>query len=141
MGSLFPRKDDVFDFVPRLFDRDREFFQPFLKQDFPRVDVKEEKDHLVIDAELPGFEKEDVTVTYKDHELTIEAKKEEEKAVEEGTYLRKERYSGAFRRQFHVGDVDEKEIKGRFEKGVLTLTVPKTKEDLTKDKRYQIELS
>ncbi|GEM04225.1 heat-shock protein [Halolactibacillus miurensis] len=139
MGSLFPKKDDIFDFMPRLFDRDHELFS-FGKHDSPKVDVKDKKDHYEIDAELPGFNKEDVVVEYKDHYLTIEATREQEVNVEEENFVRRERSTGSFKRQFFVGDVDESKITGTFNNGVLTLTVPKTKEDLAEDTGYRIEL-
>ncbi len=139
MGSLFPKKDDVFDLMPRLFDRDRELFS-FGKHDLPKVDVKDKKDHYEIDAELPGFNKEDVVVEYKDHYLTIEATREQEVNVEEEDFVRRERSTGSFKRQFFVGDVDESKITGTFNNGVLTLTVPKTKADLAEESSYRIEL-
>lgn len=139
VGSLFPKKDDLFNLMPGLFDRDRDLFS-FGKHDLPKVDVKNRKDHYEIDAELPGFDKEDVVVEYKDRHLTIEAKKETEVNIEEEDYVRRERSSGSFKRQFFVGDVDEEKIKGTFKNGVLTLTVPKTKDDLEDDQSYRINL-
>lgn len=139
MGSLFPKKDDFFDLMPRLFDRDRDLFS-FSKHDLPKVDVKDKKDHYEIDAELPGFDKEHVVVEYKDHYLTIGATREKEVHVEEENFVRRERSTGSFKRQFFVGDVDETKITGSFKNGVLTLTVPKSTEDLAEEKSYRIEL-
>ncbi|GEN56106.1 heat-shock protein [Halolactibacillus alkaliphilus] len=139
MGSLFPKKDDFFDLMPRLFDRDRDLFS-FSKHDLPKVDVKDKKDHYEIDAELPGFSKENVIVEYKDHYLTIAATRESEVNVEEENFVRQERSTGSFKRQFFVGDVDESKITGAFKNGVLTLTVPKSTEDLAEEKSYRIEL-
>lgn len=140
MGSLFPRKDDFFDALPRLFDRDHELFSPFHRHEMPKVDVVEKDDHYVIDAELPGFEKDDVVVSYKDDYLMIEGKREAEVNVEEDNYVRKERATGSFKRQFFVGDIDETKIKGAFKNGVLTVTVPKPSTPLSEEKRYRIDL-
>lgn len=90
------------------------------------VDVMEVDNGYRIQAPVPGFKPEDVEVTFSDGVLTINAKRAEEKARQEGNYLRREVAFGNFQRQLTLpGDVRADQIKARFENGILTLEVPR----------------
>ena len=107
-----------------LFDGFDGFFRPFFSptKDLMRTDVHETDAEYVYNIEVPGFNKEDITVSYEDEYVTVSAKREE---VEEGkTYLRRERNCSC-ERNFYVGDIDKTQIKAKYENGVLTLTIPK----------------
>lgn len=96
-----------------------------------RTDIKETDTAFELAIDLPGFAKEDVAVDLKDGYLTINAKtaKETEDKDEKGTYVRKERFSGTCSRTFYVGeDIEEDDVKAKFENGVLTIDVPKKQE-------------
>lgn len=96
-----------------------------------RTDIKETDSAFELDIDLPGFSKEDVSVDLKDGYLSINAKtsKETENKDEKGTYVRKERFSGTCSRTFYVGeDIEENDVKAKFENGVLTIDVPKKQE-------------
>lgn len=104
----------------------------------PAVDVREEKDKYVLEAELPGMTEKDVDVSVEDNMLTIRSSKEEsrEERDEEG-YLVRERRSRSFSRSFVLPkDVDRDKVDARFKHGLLTLTMPKTAES----KARQIEI-
>lgn len=93
-----------------------------------RTDVRETDSGYELDIELPGYKKEDVQAELKDGYLTISAKtntnKEEKDA--NGKYIRKERYSGSCSRSFYVGEqMEQQDIKARFEDGILKVAVPK----------------
>ncbi|MBQ1421515.1 MAG: Hsp20/alpha crystallin family protein, partial [Firmicutes bacterium] len=93
-----------------------------------RTDIRETDDSYVLDVELPGFKKEDVKLQLKDGYLNITASTQstDEEKDDQGKFLRRERYTGAMERSFYVGeDLTEEDVKARFEKGVLTLTLPK----------------
>ena len=93
-----------------------------------KTDIRETEDSFVLDVELPGFKKEDVKLQLKDGYLKINAATQttDEEKDENGKFLRRERYTGAMERSFYVGeDLTEEDVKARFEKGVLTLTLPK----------------
>lgn len=93
-----------------------------------RTDIRETDDSYVLDVELPGFKKEDVKLQLKDGYLNITAstQSDDEEKDDQGKFLRRERYTGAMERSFYVGeDLTEEDVKARFEKGVLTLTLPK----------------
>ena len=79
--------------------------------------------------DLPGFKKEEISISLEDGNLTIQAAKgldEDEKEKKSGRYIRRERYAGACSRSFYVGEgVTEEDIKAEFKHGILTLVVPK----------------
>ena len=92
------------------------------------TDVKEHEDHYDVEIDLPGYKKEDISVELNDGYLTITASKgiNEEGKNKAGKIIRQERYSGTMSRSFYVGeDITSEEIHGKYEGGVLTLSVPK----------------
>ena len=96
-----------------------------------RTDIKETDGGYELTIDLPGFKKDDVQAELKDGYLTINAQTQSESddKDEEGTYVRKERFSGKCSRTFYVGDdVEEDDIKAKFEDGVLKIAVPKKQE-------------
>lgn len=93
-----------------------------------RTDIKETNIGYELDIDLPGYKKEDVQAELKEGYLTITAKtaNSTDEKDEGGRYIRRERYSGTCSRAFYVGeDITQKDIKARFEDGVLKLFVPK----------------
>ena len=96
-----------------------------------RTDIRETETGFELTIDLPGFDKEGVQAELKDGYLTINAQTqgESEDKDEQGTYVRKERFSGKCSRTFYVGDdVEEDDIKAKFEDGVLKIAVPKKQE-------------
>ena len=79
--------------------------------------------------DIPGFKKDEVTVSLEDGYLTISAAKgldQDEQDKKTGKYIRRERYAGACERSFYVGeDITENDIKGEFRHGILKLIIPK----------------
>ena len=96
-----------------------------------RTDIKETDAGFELTIDLPGFKKDDVQAELKDGYLTIAAQtqSESEDKDEKGTYVRKERFSGKCSRTFYVGDdIEEYDIRAKFEDGVLKIAVPKKQE-------------
>lgn len=116
----------------RYFDDfEREFFGNGVKESFQiRCDIQDEGDHYLLDAELPGFKKEDIKVDLKDDRITITAthNTENEEKDKKGNFIRRERYYGSFSRSFDAADIDVDNIKANYTDGVLQLTMPKLKE-------------
>lgn len=97
-----------------------------------RTDIKKTGEGYEMTIDLPGFKKDDVQVELHDEYLVVsaEAQSESEDKNEEGTYVRKERFSGKCSRTFYVGDdVDEDDIAAKFEDGVLKIGVRTKKEE------------
>ncbi|NIN13418.1 MAG: Hsp20 family protein [Gemmatimonadales bacterium] len=108
----------------------------------PVVDVRETKDELVIQAELPGLAAEDVDVSVEGGVLTISGEKKQE--VEEGkegsNYHLVERRYGRFERSFSLPrSVDPEKVAAEFDNGVLMITLPKA--EAAKPRRIEVKAS
>lgn len=105
-----------------------------------RTDVKESDAGYELHIELPGFKKEDVKAELKDGNLTISAaaNTENEKKDENGRFIRRERFCGNCSRSFYVGEnIEQSDIKARFEDGILKLFVPKKEvKPAVEEKKY-----
>ena len=125
--------DDFFgnDFARSLMDTEKNLYGRHAKN-LMKTDVKECKDHYEVSIDLPGFQKDEITVDLKDGYLTVAAAKglDKDEQSEDEKYIRRERYAGSCQRSFYVGDVRPEDIKGKFESGVLTVSVPKMQEQL-----------
>jgi HSP20 family protein len=89
------------------------------------LDIKPTDKEVVIEASLPGFKPEDVEVTIEDGVLTIQARREDSAESNDG-YLRRERHWGSRYRQVALPwEVKADQAKATFDRGVLTLTIPK----------------
>lgn len=121
--SLFNLMVDPFDMLA-----DMQEVMPKPQSLLMKTDIKEQGDCYELDIDLPGYKKEDIDVEVKDGYLSISASKESEteEKDEEGTYIRKERFSGKSSRSFYIGeDVNENDIKAKFDNGVLKIKAPK----------------
>jgi HSP20 family protein len=96
---------------------------------FPAVDVYEDKDNLLIKAELPGLKKEDIDISLQDGYLSLSGeRKQEEKREDSGVY-RSERWVGRFHRSISLPcRVNAEKITATYNEGVLTVTLPKAEE-------------
>jgi HSP20 family protein len=121
------------DEMNRLFD---DFFgRPVLKTDWtegvwsPTVDVSEDKDNVILRAEMPGMSKEDVNISIQDNVLTLKGEKKQEKEEKDKSYHRIERSYGSFCRSFQFPtSVKSDKVKASYKDGVLSVTLPKTEE-------------
>ncbi len=94
------------------------------------VDVREDGDTLVVEAELPGFTKDQVDITLENRTLTIAAQRnDEQKDQKAGNYLLNERRYSRFLRSFTLPPtVDDKSVNAKLENGVLTVTLNRREE-------------
>ena len=107
---------------------------------FPAVDVKEEGDHYVVMADLPGITKDEVNVLVGDGVLDISAKRQQESEEEKEGYVRKERGYYSFHRRLALPeDADEEGVDAKLEDGVLKLSIPKTKKE-EKETKKKVEV-
>ncbi len=79
---------------------------------------------------MPGFKKEEIHISYENGILSLGAKKEDKKDADdkEHHYIRRERASVSFSRQFTVKGIKEEGIKAALKDGILTITLPKEEE-------------
>ena len=106
---------------------------------FPAVDVKETDDGLVVTAELPGVEEDDLDVSVADRYLTIKGEKKHEKETKEKDYHVSERSYGSFRRTLSLPYAPATDnIEASFDKGVLTVNLRKSPELAKAETRIKI---
>ncbi|UCG16853.1 MAG: Hsp20/alpha crystallin family protein [Phycisphaerales bacterium] len=102
------------------------------------VDVREDEEQYVIEADLPGVERENVEITLEDGVLTIEAKHGSDAEDKCEGYCVRERRFGSFARSFRVpNEVDADNIKADLKNGVLSVTLPKS--ERAKVKKVQVK--
>ena len=139
--SLF---DDWMDFPFRGFGTDVE--KKLYGKNAARVmktDLKEHEDGYELSVDLPGFKKDQIQLQLSNGYLTVSAAKgiEEEDKDKKGRLVHQERFSGSMSRSYYVGEnLEEEDIKAKFENGVLTLDFPKVEQKkLPERKTIQIE--
>ena len=120
----FERSDnnifDLFDNFQKQFFRDSNATLPAF-----RADIRDLDDKFVLDAEPPGFNKEDISLDLKEGILTIKAEHKEAQEQKQGEYIRRERRTGSFARSFDVSGIDESGISAAYKNGILEVTLPK----------------
>ncbi len=92
----------------------------------PKIDVKETEAEFVINAEVPGMSKEDISITMTDGLLTLSGEKKHEHEEKKGDYHVMERRFGSFKRSFRLPEhVEAEKIDASYKDGVLTISIPK----------------
>ena len=130
MPSIFGENlfDEFFgDFDREMRRMDRQLYGKNAAREM-KTDVREHEDHFEVDIDLPGFKKDEITLTLENGYLTVGAAKgvNKDETDKKGKVIRQERYAGSLQRSFYVGDnLTEQDITARFENGVLSLSVPK----------------
>lgn len=105
----------------------------------PALDILEDKDTLVIKADLPGLKEEDVDISVQGNTLTIRGERKQESEAKEKGFYRCERYYGSFQRSLDLPyPVDQSKIKASYKGGVLEVRLPKAEE--AKAKKIKIEV-
>ncbi len=131
----------------RLFDEfDRAFFgNPFgtLSADTAsiRTDITETEDAYLLEAELPGYGKDDIQLSVDGDMLTItaERKSETEEKDSENRVIRSERRYGKSARRFDISGIDAEAIGAKYENGILSLTLPKKQQEVPQSRRIDIQ--
>ena len=106
-----------------------------------RTDVEDTGDAFKLEAELPGFDKEDIQLDLDNDTLTITAEHSSDKKEEDKkrNFVKRERYFGSFTRSFDVTGIDVDRIEAEYNNGVLTLTLPKKQENIPVSRRLEIK--
>jgi HSP20 family protein len=106
----------------------------------PDLDVREDGNSITVEAELPGVEEKDVTVTLANGVLTIKGEKKQEKEEKTENYHLTERSFGSFQRSLRLPDtVDDAKVEAKFDKGVLKVTAAKKPEAVKAERRIEIK--
>ena len=133
--NVIDREDDPFNrFVSDFFGD----VMDFADRGF-RADVKEKDDEFLIEAEMPGMEKDNINLEINEDYLTITAKNEESNEEKGDNYIRRERRRGTYSRSFYLDNVNEDEIKAEYDDGILKVHLPKKEKTPVKSRTIDIE--
>ena len=130
MPSIFGENlfDDWMDsFEEEFFGRKNPLYGKQAKN-MMKTDVRETDGTYEVDIDLPGFKKEDISVSFENGYLTVSTNKtlDRDDKDKDGKYIRQERYAGSMSRSFFIGkNIPKEDIKAKYEDGVLRLSVPK----------------
>ena len=113
----------------RFFSRQRPTF---------RTDIKDAGDSYVLEAELPGFKKEDISAQIKNGYLTIKAERSSDADNDNEGYIRRERSHASYSRSFSLDGIDAEKISAEYKDGILSLTLPKEQVVIDEGKTLQI---
>ncbi|HLR59039.1 MAG TPA: Hsp20/alpha crystallin family protein [Pseudogracilibacillus sp.] len=104
-----------------------------------KADVKKVNNKYLVEAELPGYKKDEISVDYDHSYLTIRAEKETNDEVKEkGKIIRRERHTGQAVRRFYVSGVDKDEIRAELNDGILKIEMPIKESEEAYSKRIEI---
>lgn len=105
----------------------------------PSVDIIEDEEKVLLKADMPGLEKNDIKVVVNDGQLTITGHRNEFREDNKSGYTRTERFMGTFSRSFSLPKwADGSKVQADYKNGVLTLTIPKTEEVRPKEIEVKI---
>ncbi len=100
-------------------------FQRSLAADTFKIDVQEKEKEYLIEAELPGFTRDEVKVQVEEGRLKIAVSREEASEEQDKHYLHRERRRTSMQRNIHLGESAGEGIRAKLDNGVLTIVVPK----------------
>ena len=137
---MHPDMESLFDDFFRGFDLDP-FFGPDITSYSPKVDVKEGEKEIRVLAELPGMDEKDINVSLDKNSLTLRGEKKEEKEGNEKGYHRLERSYGSFCRTIPLPvEIESDKVSASYKKGILTITIPKSKKVKDEKKKIKIDV-
>jgi HSP20 family protein len=133
MDRMFARFEHGWPRWPALFHRDGAIT-------VPELDVHENTNAIVVEAELPGVDEKDMSVTLANGMLTIKGEKKHEKEEKGENYYLAERSFGSFERSIRLPDtIDDTKVEAKFEKGVLKVTAAKKPEAVKAERKIEIK--
>ncbi len=145
MLNLVPyarRRNEAATYNPfQLFDEmEKRFFDNDMLAEF-KTDIRDEGDHYTLEADLPGFKKEDIKIDLGDDTLTISAERHSdyEDHDKKGNFVRCERSYGSYSRTFSMDGIETDAIRAAYQDGVLKLTLPKAAPPKSEPRRLTID--
>lgn len=133
-------RDALFNPFQDFEEFEKNFFKDTSLAEF-KTDIKDTGKAFVLEADLPGFEKEDIQIDMDGNYLTIHAERstENEEKDKKGNFIKRERSYGAFSRSFDISSVKADEIEASYKNGVLKLTMPKRDVTVPTSRRLEIK--
>lgn len=130
--------EDFYNVLDDFFTNPASMMSRSLEGDTFKLDIKEEEDKYLIEAEMPGIKKEEVEIDVRDGRLNISVERKEETKEEQENYLHKERRISSMNRSVYLGDIKYEDISAKLEEGILSIEIYKD-EEKEKSKKIQIE--
>ena len=134
--------------MSRNSDDFSQLFNNFFNDDFSvpsnsidgsfKVDLKENDNEYIIQADLPGVKKEAINIEYNNNYITISTKVDDSVEENKDTYVRRERHYGEFKRSLYMDNIDADKIDASFSNGVLDVKLPKLNKDAVNKKKISI---
>lgn len=138
--ALHGELDRVFRSLERSWPRWPSLLQEAPEVALPSVDVHENTNAITIEADLPGLDEKDVSVTLANGVLTIRGERRDEREEKDENYYLSERSFGSFERSLRLPDtVDESKIEASFDKGVLKVVAAKKPEAVKAEKKIEVK--
>lgn len=104
-----------------------------------RTDVTDTGDAFKLEAELPGFKKEDIKIDVENDCLTISAERKLDNSENKHNFVKRERFYGSYSRSFDVSGINVDGIEAAYTDGVLSLVMPKKVETVPASRRLEIK--
>lgn len=118
--------NDIFHYLDNF---EKNFFSGLTNTSQFRTDILDKGDRYLLQAELPGFEKDDIKIDLNNDLLTISAEHNESEEQTDKNFIRRERRYGSFSRSFDISNIKAEEISAEYKNGILNLTLPKKQEN------------
>lgn len=141
MYGLTPFEKSGFDIFNAFNDFEKNFFGGSMPVNTCKTDIRDEGEKYVMEAELPGFTKEDIKLDINGSYLvlTAEHKNEKDEKDDKGKYIRRERSYGSYTRSFDISGVDTENISAEYKDGILKIDLPKKASEEPPVKRLEIK--
>ena len=145
MHYMTPFERTGYDLFHSMRDWENEFFgrdKTAAQLRSCKTDIRDTGDDYIMEAELPGFTKEEIKLDVQDDVLTLTAvhkEKTEEEKAKDGTYLRKERSRCSYQQKLDLSGIDVEHLEASYENGILTLKMPKKKPQIPASKQIAIQ--
>lgn len=133
-----PSFEDFYGMLDDFFSDDIVPRRSLIRDTF-KLDVEEKDKEYVIEAELPGVKKEEVSLEINEGHLKISIKREEIIDEEKRNFVHKERRYSSMTRSIYLKDAKSEDIKAKLDNGVLYITVPKKESDKVMTNKIEIE--
>ena len=104
-----------------------------------KTDIKENDTAFILEAELPGYSKDEIHAEVKGGYLTITAEHKKETEEKDDKYIRRERSYGSYKRTFGIKGINGDAITASYKNGILSLTLPKLEEKKPEAKQLEIQ--
>ncbi|HHT20156.1 MAG TPA: Hsp20 family protein [Tissierellia bacterium] len=133
MTSLVPFSSRRNDLTARRYDRFANMIDDFFNDSMNnrlstsnfKMDIKDQDNQYVIEAEVPGYSRDEISLDVEKGLLTISVKKEETKEEDTENYVHRERTLSSMTRRVALGEVDEDGLSAKLSDGILEIIVPK----------------